>query len=215
MAHDIWKVPNLISLGRLLLLIPVGYFLSRPEPHATLYALAFLVAAEISDYLDGFFARLLNQRTKLGLILDPLSDKVLAAVMIVLLLLYRNFPLWMAAVIVGRDLIIGLGGLMYSSKIEAVPSSNFTGKYTFASIAVLIVSYVIEFEFGIRLLTVIVVPLCALSLVLYIRAVSRVMKGRPAPKFRDRRAYRLMRVSITVAISVVYIYELFKMIGWI
>lgn len=215
MAHDIWKIPNLISLGRLLLLIPAGYFLSRPDPGAGYYALAFLVLAAISDYLDGFFARLLDQKTRLGLILDPLSDKVLATVMIILLYFYRDFPLWMAAIIFGRDIIIGLGGLMYSSRSETIPASNLTGKYAFASIAVLLVSYVIEYEFGIRLLTFIVVPLAAVSLILYARAATFIFRGQQAPIFHDRPIYRAIRVMVTVVISVIYVYKLFEKINWI
>lgn len=213
MAHDIWKIPNLISLGRLLLLIPTAYCLSRPEPSAKLYALGFLTAAAISDYLDGYFARLLNQKTRLGLILDPLSDKILAGTLVVLLILYREFPIWLAGVIVGRDLLIALGGLVYASKLDKIPSSNLTGKYAFASIAVLLVSYVIEFSFGIRLLTVLTVPLIAISFILYARVTVRILKGQPPPEFQDRPMFRIARVSMTTVISAIYLVKLAQDIG--
>ncbi len=215
MAHDIFKVPNLITVGRLVFLIPTGYFLSLPGAHNQIYALACLTLAAISDYLDGYFARRLNQQTRLGLILDPLSDKVLAATVIILLILHRNFPVWLAAVIIGRDLLIASGGLVMKSKIREIPASNLTGKYGFASIAVLLVSYVIEYEFGIRLLTVIVLPLIALSIILYGRAMIRVMQDKPLPHFHDRPQYRLLRIITTVTLSAVYVFKLFQKIGWI
>jgi cardiolipin synthase len=215
MAHDIFKVPNLITIGRLASLIPTGYFLSLPGPQNQIYALTCLTLAAISDYLDGFFARRLNQQTRLGLILDPLSDKVLAATVIVLLIIHRDFPLWMAAVIIGRDILIAAGGLMMKSRIKGIPASNLTGKYGFASIAVLLVSYVIEFEFGIRLLTVIVLSLIALSIILYGRAMYLVLKGGTLPHFHDRTAFRVIRTAVTVGISAVYLFKLFQKINWI
>jgi CDP-diacylglycerol--glycerol-3-phosphate 3-phosphatidyltransferase len=215
MAHDIFKVPNLITIGRLVFLVPTAYFLSLPGPHNQIYALACLTLAAVSDYLDGYFARRLNQQTRLGLILDPLSDKILAATVIILLILHRDFPLWMAAVIIGRDLLIAGGGLLMKSKIKDIPASNLTGKYSFASVAVLLVSYVIDYDFGIRLLTVIVLPLIALSIIFYGRAMIHVLKDKGMPHFHDRLTYRVLRTATTIIISGVYLFKLFRKIGWI
>jgi cardiolipin synthase (CMP-forming) len=215
MAHDIFKVPNLITVGRLIFLIPTAYFLSLPGPHNQIYALACLTLAAVSDYLDGYFARRLNQQTRLGLILDPLSDKVLAATVIILLIIHRDFPLWLAAVIIGRDLLIAAGGFVMKSRIKGIPASNLTGKYGFASIAVLLVSYVIDYTFGIRLLTVIVIPLIALSIIFYGRALIRVLHGQPLPHFHDRPTYRIIRTVTTVAVSAVYLFKLFQKINLI
>jgi CDP-diacylglycerol--glycerol-3-phosphate 3-phosphatidyltransferase len=215
MAHDLFKVPNLITVGRLVFLIPTGYFLSLPGPHNQIYALACLTLAAISDYFDGYFARRLNQQTRLGLILDPLSDKVLAATVIILLIVHRDFPLWMAAIIIGRDILIAGGGLAIKSKLKEIPASNLTGKYSFASIALLLVSYVIEFDFGIWLMTIMVIPLIGLSIVFYARAMIRVLKGQPLPHFHDRLIYRLLRTAATVIVSVVYLFRLFQKIHWI
>lgn len=215
MAHDIFKVPNLITVGRLVFLIPTGYFLSLPGPQNQIYALICLTLAAVSDYLDGYFARRLNQQTRLGLILDPLSDKILAATVIILLIFHRDFPLWMAGIIIGRDLLIAGGGLMMKSRIKGIPASNLTGKYSFASIAVLLVSYVIDYDFGIRLMTVIVLPLIALSIIIYGRAMFVVLKGGAIPRFHDRPVYRFLRTATTVIISAVYLFKLFQKINWI
>lgn len=215
MAYDIFKVPNLITVGRLVFLVPTAYFLSLPGPHNQVYALACLTMAAVSDYFDGYFARKLHQETRLGLILDPLSDKILAATVIILLIIHRHFPLWLAAVIIGRDLLIAAGGLVMKSRIKEIPASNLTGKYGFASIAVLLVSYVINFDFGIRLLTVIVIPLIAFALIFYGRALIRVLQGKPLPHFHDRPTYRIIRTVTTVIISAVYLFKLFQKINWI
>jgi CDP-diacylglycerol--glycerol-3-phosphate 3-phosphatidyltransferase len=215
MARDIFKVPNLITLGRLLLLIPTAYFLSQPGVHNRIYALACLTAAAISDYLDGFFARLLNQKTRLGLILDPLSDKIMAGTLAILLIIYRDFPIWLGAVIVGRDFLILIGGLAMRSRITEVPASNLSGKYGFAAIAVLLCSYVIEFRFGIWLFTWITLVLILLSLIMYGRRFALVMRGRPLTQFHDKTIYRIMRIAATWIISIYFLYRLGQYIGWL
>jgi CDP-diacylglycerol--glycerol-3-phosphate 3-phosphatidyltransferase len=213
-AHDLFKVPNLITLGRLVFLVPTAYFLARPGHANQIYALVCLSLAAASDYFDGYFARRLNQQTRLGLLLDPLSDKIMATSMVILLIVYRNFPLWLAAIIVGRDILIGAGSLAVKSRIKDIPRSNLTGKYAFASIAVLMVSDVIEFDFGVRLFMFISLPLIALSLVLYAHSLVRALKNLPLPDFQDKAMYRAARSLASLVVAVVYLYKLLEMIGW-
>lgn len=215
MAHDIFKIPNLVTLGRLLLLIPTAYFLSQPGVDSRIYALVCLTIAAVSDFLDGYLARRLNQCTRLGLILDPISDKILAGILAVLLIIYRDFPIWLAALIIGRDLLIMIGGLAVKSKISDVPSSNLSGKYSFTAIAVLLCSYVIEFQFGIRLFTFITVAFIILSVVMYGRRFILVMHGRTIPEFRDKALYRATRIALVWIISLYFLYRLGQYIGWL
>jgi len=215
MVPDILKIPNLISVGRLLLLIPAGVFLTRPGPEASLYALACLIVAGFSDFFDGFFARKLNQQTRLGLILDPVSDKIMAATVAILLILYRDFPLWLAGVIIGRDLIILMASLLVKSRLNTIPSSSLTGKYSFASIAVLLASYVIGFNFGITLFTFFALVFIALSLIVYGRGLLRVLKGKTIPKFADRPLYKGIRIILSSGVTIVFFYKLFQFAGWL
>ena len=215
MARDIFKLPNLISMGRLILLFPTAYFLSQPGPTSRIYALACLSAAAISDYLDGYFARKFNQKTELGKILDPLSDKILAGVLVILLIIYRAFPVEMAVLITGRDLLILSGGLIIRSKTNVTPQSNLTGKYCFASIAVLLISYVIEFDFGIKLLSISSVILITLSIFIYGRIFILALQGKPCPVFSDRPLYRFLRTGAAIIISAIYLYQLMRYTGWV
>lgn len=215
MAHDIFKIPNLITLGRLLLLIPIAFFLSRPGGDNQIYALACLTAAAISDYLDGFFARLLNQQTRLGLMLDPLSDKILAGTLVILLIVYRDFPFWIAAAIIGRDLLILIGSLIVKSKTSDIPPSNLSGKYSFAAIAVLLCSHIIEFQFGIWLFTILTLVFLLLSLIMYGRTLIAVMQGQPMPRFKDKIGYRIIRIALTWVVSIYFLFRLGQFIGWL
>lgn len=215
MLNDLGKIPNLISLGRLLLLIPAAYFLSQPKPYYSLYALIVLVIAAVSDFIDGYLARRLDQKTELGLILDPLSDKIMAAILVVLLILYRDLPLWLAGIILGRDVIILAGGLAVKSKTGQTPASNLSGKYCFAAVAVLLISYVIEYEFGIRLMTLITMALVIISLMSYIRVFRQVMAGRPIPEFEDKYFYHVFRTVATWLVSIIFLYRLAHDLGWL
>jgi CDP-diacylglycerol--glycerol-3-phosphate 3-phosphatidyltransferase len=70
-ARDLWRVPGLLSLARLPLAAAFPFALGRPSA-----ALAVLVAAAISDVLDGWYARRFSQVTPTGTALDPVTDKV-------------------------------------------------------------------------------------------------------------------------------------------
>lgn len=203
MPPDILKIPNLVSLGRVLLLWPTAYFLALPGPEHRLYALVCLTLAGASDYLDGLLARRLKQETALGLILDPLADKIMASGLVILLIYSRAFPIWMAALIVGRDALILIGGGLIRRRLKTTVHSNLTGKYCFASIATLLVCYVAELRFCISLLTVLSLILIPLSFLSYGRTFIFVMKGRPAPVFADRLLWRLLRTAaVVIAIGI-------------
>jgi len=70
------------------------------------------VAAGISDALDGFIAKTFNQQTDLGAILDPIADKVLLNGVYISLALLGHLPLWLAVLVVSRDVLIVLGVIL-------------------------------------------------------------------------------------------------------
>jgi CDP-diacylglycerol--glycerol-3-phosphate 3-phosphatidyltransferase/cardiolipin synthase len=102
------NVPNALSLFRIAL-IPcyVGLFYMPGTLSDLGAALVFLIAA-ITDWLDGYLARQLNQSSKLGAFLDPVADKLLVAVVLIVLL-QSNPRIWLAlpiAIIIGREITI-------------------------------------------------------------------------------------------------------------
>ncbi len=214
MWSDITKIPNLISIGRLLLLIPTAYYMAQPGNEAKLYALAFLSMAALSDFLDGFLARKLHQQTQLGLLLDPLSDKILAGALAILLIVYRDFPIWLAAVIIGRDVIVSIGGMFVKDKIKKIPASTLTGKYCFTAIALLLISYIIEIPFGMWFFTFWTLFFVLASVIVYGRILIKVRTDRPVPVFGDKRIYKIGRIVYCCSISVIFLYQLFIFIGW-
>jgi cardiolipin synthase len=114
LKSQVWTLPNLISLSRILL-TPV--FLWAVLEHRPRTALIVFLAAGLSDLLDGLAARMLQVRSKLGMILDPAADKILMATAFVILM-FRSLaspnalPLGLTLLVFGRDLMIAFGVLI-------------------------------------------------------------------------------------------------------
>jgi cardiolipin synthase (CMP-forming) len=103
-------IPNLLSLIRMALAIPIALLLLR-EWYGT--ALLIFMAAGLSDGLDGYLAKRFSWRSRLGSILDPLADKVLLVTNYVVLGAMGAIPLWLVAAVIGRDAIVVSGALAY------------------------------------------------------------------------------------------------------
>jgi cardiolipin synthase len=103
MPSRILTVPNQLTFLRLAFL-PV--FLIAIEYERYDLALGILVAAGVSDALDGLLARGLNQRTPLGAYLDPIADKLLLSSSYFILALKGKIVWWLTILVLGRDVLI-------------------------------------------------------------------------------------------------------------
>jgi cardiolipin synthase (CMP-forming) len=135
------NVPNSITLFRIAL-VPV--FLVLQLSHEPEWALACFTTAAISDGLDGMLARLLNQRTKLGGVLDPIADKLLILAALVSLVMEKRLPLWLLGINLGRDLLMVIGALMVAYKRLELPTEpSRIGKYaTFFMVCTVILALI-------------------------------------------------------------------------
>jgi cardiolipin synthase len=100
----IWTVPNLLSALRLLGVPLFLYWVLVTEQDGR--AILLLMAAGISDYLDGKIARRFGQFSRLGQLLDPAADRLYIAATLLALVARDGLPLWWALVLVGRDLAL-------------------------------------------------------------------------------------------------------------
>lgn len=97
-------VPNLLSFARLLG-VPVFLWLIL-VPQADVAAFVLLVVAGASDWVDGYLARRLNQRSRLGVLLDPLADRLYIAATLLGLALRGIIPWWLVGILVARELLL-------------------------------------------------------------------------------------------------------------
>lgn len=110
-------IPNLISLLRLLLIVPVVMLLAQRQFAA---ALLLFTVAGASDAIDGFLARRYGWSTPLGGLLDPLADKAMMVSSFVVLTWLGLVPLWLLVAVVLRDVVIVFGGVAYNYWVEKV-----------------------------------------------------------------------------------------------
>jgi cardiolipin synthase (CMP-forming) len=107
-------IPNLITIGRLVLVPMIVWLIISGRPIASF---TVFVVAGVSDAIDGFLARQFNLRSALGSYLDPLADKALLVSIYISLAVLNEIPLWVAILVVSRDLFI-VGAVVLSWMLD-------------------------------------------------------------------------------------------------
>ncbi|XP_071161353.1 cardiolipin synthase (CMP-forming)-like isoform X2 [Mytilus edulis] len=120
--EQIMNIPNVLTMSRIVATPFLGYLVVQ---EAYTPAFCIFVAAGMTDVLDGYIARNFNQMTVLGSALDPLADKLLVSVLTVTLTMSSLMPVPLAAVILGRDVLLILASL-YFRYISLPPPKTFS-----------------------------------------------------------------------------------------
>ena len=143
--NEIYTISNLLSFLRLLMAIPFWILIENiNEPGMRNVIAALAIIAALTDWLDGFVARKRNEVTELGKIIDPLADKIAIGAIIISLYMVGEIPEYYFFLIVGRDLLIFLGGVIVSKMIGKILASNILGKITVSMIGMVILLIVLE-----------------------------------------------------------------------
>ena len=123
----VWTLPNVVTFLRLL---AVPAFAVAHATHRPMWALALFVGAGVSDGIDGLLARLLDQRSRLGSLLDPVADKTLITTALIALTLTGQLPLWFLLTALAREALLVVGALAVSVRGWEVPARPARlGKY--------------------------------------------------------------------------------------
>jgi len=123
-------IPNILSLIRLLL-IPV-FFVLLLTGHLA-WALLLIAVSAVTDFVDGYVARHFNQITRLGQLLDPAADRLFILTTLIGLGLVGVLPWWFIAVIVARDvLLLVLGVVLANHRFGPLPVHHLGKMGTFA-----------------------------------------------------------------------------------
>ncbi|HUN66933.1 MAG TPA: CDP-alcohol phosphatidyltransferase family protein [Bacteroidota bacterium] len=142
MSDRLWTISNVLSLLRLILVLPVWLLLRSDAEEARLAALGLMVAAAATDLLDGWLARKLGQVTETGKILDPLADKLAIGVVCAALAARGIVPAWFFLAVIVRDVLILLGGIYVRKTRGLLLQSNYPGKWAAAAVTVYLVERV-------------------------------------------------------------------------
>ncbi len=133
---DFFTLSNLVSLSRMFVPIPLA-LMGPPEGGPDLVFTLLVAWAILSDFLDGFLARWMNQVSELGKVLDPIADKVCAAFLFIYAVWIGRIPSWFLIVLIGRDVLLLLGSWIILSQHRKVAMSVMSGKVTVNVLAVL------------------------------------------------------------------------------
>lgn len=125
-----FNLPNTLTVARIII-IPV--FITAVLYRRHHYALALFILAALTDLLDGYIARVTNQKTTLGQFLDPLADKFLLVSSFILFSVQDWIPLWLTITVISRDLIVVIGWfLLYMLTQQVTVETVFMGKVAIA-----------------------------------------------------------------------------------
>lgn len=135
--NKIFTISNGLSTLRLLFALPIWFALDNyHDAYFQKLALILCLIAAATDYLDGYYARKRNEITELGKIIDPLADKILIGLIAIKLYLNGEVSGYFLLIILLRDLIIFIGGIILSIKLKRVLPSNRLGKITVTVIGI-------------------------------------------------------------------------------
>lgn len=170
-SSRIYTLANLVSVIRLMS-IPVFLYLVVQD--RLLPAFILLVAAVLTDFVDGWIARSMNQITKLGQFLDPFADRLFIAATVIALAIQDVVPWWLVIAVMSRDALLGVGGLVMSRYGHGTLPVKWWGKVaTFGMLFVLplfLLAKMVE-EYGSEQVATVLVmiawPIALIAIVVY------------------------------------------------
>ncbi|GAA6174294.1 CDP-diacylglycerol--glycerol-3-phosphate 3-phosphatidyltransferase [Sulfitobacter pacificus] len=150
-----WNLPNILTLLRLIAAPMVAVmFLFFTRPYADWFALLLFVSAAVTDWFDGYLARAWKQETKLGAMLDPIADKAMVVIALMVIIAFSSWSPWLvlpATVILFREVFVSglrefLGDVSGTLKVTSLAKWKTTFQMT--AIAVLFSQGVFEHYLG-------------------------------------------------------------------
>jgi len=168
---DLFSKPNQITFIRILLIPIFVLFLLSHLPYKDYIAAFIFIVLSLSDALDGYIARKHNQVTNIGKIIDPIADKLLIST--ALFFLIGKIQLWMAVIIILRELVITAARIILLPKKVVMPAS-ILGKIKTISQIIAIVSVILSLAFNwwLMLIAVIITVVSGMD---YLIKIGKVM----------------------------------------
>jgi CDP-diacylglycerol--glycerol-3-phosphate 3-phosphatidyltransferase len=141
---DIFTIANFITSLRVIFIIPLYLIfeweknlkITAPDDHtATYWLIIVLILIVMTDFFDGKIARGFNQKSKFGKYFDPFCDKIVIITGLLMLVIYKNFPVWIVVFLYLREFLAVYVGLFLFYKRDFQAESNFWGKIGVAVLA--------------------------------------------------------------------------------
>jgi cardiolipin synthase len=156
MNKQLYTLPNLVSLSRLLIGLPLCAAILNDAYLTIIYLTIYVV---ISDYADGFLSRRLGQISEIGKAIDPTVDFALMLMVLGVLLYKSVVPAWYMSIITIRYLLIGLVLYRYHKINHEIPSSLYSGKITICLTFLSILSFYFNYDYPTLHILIVVISL--------------------------------------------------------
>lgn len=141
------NVPNVLTALRFVLIPVFAYFLYTEH---YIVAVILFLAGGITDVLDGYIARKYNLVTSLGKIADPLADKLMQITALLILSSWglNKIPIWLIAIILAKEILLGIGAIILYKQDNFVASANWYGKMVTVVFYLAIIMLIFDKPFG-------------------------------------------------------------------
>ena len=132
------NLPNILTVGRILITPLFIILLFYDHPYAKSWALFIFVTAMLTDIFDGYYARKYNLVTDYGRFLDPLADKVMVLSALISFAVMDVIPFWMVSLIIFRDVFVTGLRMAMSSKNKTMVTSRIAKRKTLSQVLIII-----------------------------------------------------------------------------
>jgi CDP-diacylglycerol--glycerol-3-phosphate 3-phosphatidyltransferase len=171
-------LPNALTVARLVAVVPFAVLLAGADDGVSDVAATLFVAASLTDYLDGWLARNVSGTSRFGRIVDPLADRLLIDVALVLLVVHGRLPWWLALPVLARDAL--LAAIFTRRRAGTRVEVNFAGKLATAEIMAALALLMLTAADWPLLLFVAGLATSLAAAVLYYRHVPGGLPSRPS-----------------------------------
>lgn len=140
------SLPNSLTLLRIFFVPILVVLLLTNAQNMDLWAVAVFILAALTDLLDGYFARRQQQVSRLGMLLDPIADKLLVSSAFISLVALHLVPAWIVVIIIGRELAVSGLRAVASAEGYVIPASELgKTKMVFEVVAITVIALVPRF----------------------------------------------------------------------
>lgn len=201
---EFFYISNLITVSRIILIIPIVYLIILDSSQYKMLIFGLCVIAALTDILDGYISRKLNMVTELGIVLDPIADKIAMAIILLALVIFRGFHISLVVLLMYRDLLIVMIGWFVVKRVEKPIMANMWGKINTSLITILVLLFILEFY---NYFYTFVLYACYLSIL-----ISGISYARIAEKvlFSTRTIKYIYRVSLLI-LTIIVVFFAFQL----
>ena len=169
------NIPNSLSVLRIFMVPAFIYYFFSDSGNSMTISFIIVLLAGFTDVLDGIIARKFNLITKIGIVLDPLADKMMLMTVLVSMTVKDMLPIWIMVIVALKELTMILGALMLHNKHEIVMPANVYGKAATLSFYVAILAVAFHFKYYMLFMGIFVI-LTFLALIIYSNNVRKIKK---------------------------------------